>query len=141
MADGDTSKILESIKAMLGLQPAYAPFDVELLIHINSVVATLNQLGVGPGYDSTDEVLKVTDTTTWAELLLDDKSEDAKSYMFLRVKMLFDSSTMQPALVSAYEKMIQELEWRLSVSSDPMIPQPYPTSIEEDPIILDPGEL
>jgi hypothetical protein len=142
MAEGDTSKILESIKAALGLQPDYDPFNTELLIHINSVVSDLNQLGVGPGlYQNEVPVLIVTDTTTWADLLLEDKLENVKSYMFLRVKMLFDAATMPPALITSYEKEIEKQEFRITVGSDPMIPQLLPGVPEEDPIILDSGDL
>lgn len=142
MADDDDSKILESIKAALGLQPDYTPFDTELLIHINSVISNLNQLGLGPGmYDESSEDVLIADAdTTWSELLLDSKLENVKSYMFMRVKMLFDSGTMPQPLISAYEKMILEQEWRITVGSDPMIQQVLPGVVEEDPIILDGGE-
>lgn len=142
MADDDTGKILETIKAALGLQADYTVFDSEILMHINSVVSNLNQLGVGPGlYTDATPVLIVKDTTEWKELLTGDKLENVKSYMFLRVKMLFDSSTMAPSLIDAYQSMIAEQEWRITVGSDPMIPQTLPGEVEEDPVILDAGDI
>lgn len=141
MAEDDDSKILESIKAALGLQPDYTPFDVELLIHINSVISNLNQLGVGPSPYSDVDTLIADDTTTWGSLLVDSKLENVKSYMFLRVKMLFDSGTMSQPLIAAYEKMILEQEWRITIGSDPMIKQTLPGMVEEDPVILDAGDL
>lgn len=140
MADDDSSKILDSIKKALGLQPDYDPFDDELLMHINSVVSTLNQLGVGPGIRSDTSLLKVVAETPWSALLADDKLELIKSYMFKKVKMVFDAGTMPPALISAYEKMIADDEWRITVGSDPMIPQLQP-GVEEEPILLDAGEI
>lgn len=111
-------EILASIKAPLGLQEAYAPFDTELLIHINSVIATLTQLGVGPPGG-----LTIDKDTKWSALLDNDpKLQNAKSYIFLRVKMLFDSSSMSPQVIGAYQKMIDEQEWRLQISADPMTP-------------------
>lgn len=127
MAAGDTTKILDSIKAALGLQPDYTPFDAEILMHINSVMANLVQLGVGP-----KEGFVIGDSTAWSELLLDSKLENTKSYMFMRVKMLFDSATMPPALITAYDKMIQEQEWRLTVADDPMIPWTLPVVDDEE---------
>lgn len=139
MAEGDTSKILESIKAALGLQPDYEPFDVELLIHINSVISNLNQLGVGPGMYQNDTPILIADKDTpWSALLLDDHLENVKSYMFLRVKMLFDANTMSPALISSYEKEIEKQEWRISVGSDPMVSQ-LPIDEDDEPLILDGG--
>ena len=130
-------KIVETIKAAFGLQADYAPFDAELLIHINSVLSTLNQLGVGP-----QEGVIASSETEWSALLSDDERlENVKSYIFLRVKMLFDASSMSQHLTGAYQKMIEELEWRITVTTDPMIPQTLPGTVEEDPVILDAGDI
>ena len=40
--------ILESIKALLGPDSAYTVFDQDLLIHINTALATLTPIGGGP---------------------------------------------------------------------------------------------
>lgn len=40
--------ILTSIKKMLGITEEYENFDVDLIMHINSVFMILNQIGVGP---------------------------------------------------------------------------------------------
>lgn len=49
--------ILTSVKKMLGITEEYEHFDPELIIHINSVLNTLTQLGVGPedGYSIASE--------------------------------------------------------------------------------------
>jgi hypothetical protein len=130
----DTS-ILTSIKATLGLLDDYTPFDAEITLHINSVVSNLRQLGVGP-----EEGLTVDADTLWTALLVTDEQRlisNVKSYMFLRVKMLFDSAGMPAHLISAYEKMIEEQEWRITVAADPMLPWETPTIISP---ILDGGE-
>lgn len=142
MAEDDDAKILTSIKAALGLQPDYEPFDVELLIHINSVISDLNQLGVGPGLYQDDTAVLIADKDTpWKDLLVDDKVESVKSYMFLRVKMLFDSATMPPSLIASYEKEIEKQEFRITVGTDPMIPQLVPDldDLEDEELILDGG--
>lgn len=114
--------ILNSIKRPLGYVSDYDSFDFELIIHINSVISNLNQLGVGPR-----DGLVIDATTEWPALVGTSKSlENVKSYIFLRVKMLFDSGSMTPQLVAAYESMIKEQEWRLVVAADPYIPQMLP---------------
>lgn len=129
-------KMLDTIKVGFGLQPDYNPFDAEILMHINSVLSTLNQLGVGP-----QEGIIADSDTPWSALLEEDKRlENVKSYMFLRVKMLFDANAMTQHVVAAYQKMIEELEWRITVTTDPMIPQLVP-EVPEDPIIFDAGEI
>ena len=40
--------ILTSIKKLLGIDESYTHFDVDIIMHINSVFMTLRQLGVGP---------------------------------------------------------------------------------------------
>ena len=40
--------ILTSVKKLLGLTEEYAAFDTDLIMHINSVLMILNQMGVGP---------------------------------------------------------------------------------------------
>ena len=39
--------ILNTIKKMLGLDANYTTFDTDIIVHINSALMTLTQLGVG----------------------------------------------------------------------------------------------
>lgn len=132
--------ILTTIKKALGLTEDYTAFDFEIAMHINSAIATLNQLGAGPreGFAIQDK------TPKWSDLLdTDTKLENIKSYIFMRVKMLFDSSSMSQQLVQAFTKMIEEESWRIQLAADPMIPQLVPEIDPDDPfgdpIILDGG--
>ena len=43
-----TGSILTSIEKMLGIMDEYEHFDADLIMHINSVLGILTQLGVGP---------------------------------------------------------------------------------------------
>lgn len=115
--------ILTSIKKLLGIAEEYRYFDDDLVMHINSVFATLAQLGVGPSkgfniYDSSE---------TWDDFTAD-KYELApvKSYVFLKVKLLFDPPT-NSAVTSSMERQISEFEWRLHLTAE----NPMPV-IEED---------
>lgn len=40
--------IFESIKALLGPDSSYDVFDTDIMIHINTTLSVLTQLGVGP---------------------------------------------------------------------------------------------
>ena len=107
--------ILNSIKDMLGPDSSDEVFDNEILIHINTALSVLTQLGVGPseGFSVTDE------DTSWQEFLGNAKDiEMAKSFVFMKVKMVFDPPANSFTL-TAMEKACDELAWRLSIATDP----------------------
>lgn len=114
--------ILNSIKSTLGYAPEDTGFDSEIMLHINTMLADLALLGVGP-----PEGVYITDaTTTWTDLTDQAKLNLVRSYVFLRVKMMFDSNNMPAHLISAYERQIEELGWKITVLADPKIPQILP---------------
>lgn len=109
--------ILVSIKDMLGPDSSYDVFDNDILIHINMALSVLTQLGVGPadGFIVTDE------DATWDQFLGKQKDIDmAKSFVYMKVKMVFDPPSSSFVL-TAMEKACDELAWRLSVATDPYI--------------------
>lgn len=107
--------ILTSIKKMLGISAEYTHFDADIIMHINSVFTTLTQLGVGP----TQGFYIEDDLTEWVEFIPDmTKLQAVKSYMYLRVRLLFDPSSIGSATLASYERQIQELEWRLNVAAE-----------------------
>ena len=105
-----TDRILESVKKVLGIAPEYLAFDQDIVIHINSAFSVLHQLGVGP-----DEPFMIEDeTATWTEFLGTERGVNSvKSYVYLRVRLLFDPPATSFAL-GAMEKQIEELGWRIS---------------------------
>lgn len=105
-----SDSILTTTKKVLGIEEDYTDFDVDIMLHINSVLSTLNQLGIGP-----DEGLMILDASpTWVDFLgSDPRLNPAKSYMHLRVRLLFDPPNTG-YLVKSYEDQIKELEWRLN---------------------------
>lgn len=116
--------ILTSIKKMLGIPEEYDHFDPDLIMHINSVLSILTQIGVGPseGFRIED------DLATWEDFLNDDTDYEAvKSYVHLRVKLLFDTSTLSSAVIESMNRMISELEWRLNA-----IAESKQSSLEEE---------
>lgn len=107
--------ILISIKKMLGIAEDYEHFDTDLIIHINSVLMILKQLGVGP-----EEGFSITGSTeTWDQFLTNPTQLDlAKSYIYLKTKLVFDPP-LSSAVMEAMNRQIQEFEWRLNVAVDP----------------------
>lgn len=103
--------ILTSIKKLLGITKEYEHFDADIIMHINSVFMTLTQLGVGPSegfYIEDDEAV-------WTDFISDPaKLQAVKTYMYLKVRLVFDSASLGSATLSAYERQIQELEWRMN---------------------------
>ena len=103
--------ILTTIKKLLGLTEEYDQFDRDIIIHINSIFSILTQLGVGPS----DGFFIADKSAMWRDFLDDNiKLEHVKSYMFLKVKLLFDPPSSTSAIES-YNRMISEFEWRINV--------------------------
>ena len=107
--------ILTSIKKMLGITEEYEHFDADLIMHINTVLSILTQLGVGPseGFAIKDK------TATWSDFLSDSKNlESVKSYVYMKIKLIFDPP-LTSSVSEAMNRMISELEWRILVTVDP----------------------
>lgn len=109
-----TDSILNSVKKNLGLTSDYKAFDSDIIMHINSVFGTLHQLGVGPaqGYQITDEGEEWSDYTDNQVLL-----NPVKSYITLRIRMIFDPPTTSFHL-EAIKEQIREFEWRISIQRE-----------------------
>ncbi len=107
--------ILTSIKKMLDIVEEDEHFDPDIIMHINSVFMILTQLGVGP-----PEGFRIEDkTSSWTDFIEDTtKLELVKSYIHLRVKLLFDPPT-SGAVMESINRMITEFEFRLNVAVDP----------------------
>ena len=106
--------ILTSIKKLLGIEEEYTQFDNDIIMHINSAFLNLTQLGVGPA----EGFLIEDDTATWEDFIGDSNQLQAvKSYMYLKVKLLFDPP-LSSSVIESMNRMVAELEWRLNVAVD-----------------------
>lgn len=106
--------ILKSIKKTLNLASDYEAFDPDVVMHINSVFSDLYQLGVGPalGFMIEDE------GKTWDEFLGNDlRLNNIKTYVYLRVRLLFDPPSTG-FHTKAMQDQIQELAWRINVQRE-----------------------
>lgn len=107
--------ILTSIKQLLGPSAEDTHFDPDIIMHINTVLAILTQVGVGPkaGFAITDA------TATWTDFAGDDpRLSFVKTYVYLKVKLVFDPP-LSSAVLQAMKESISELEWRQFVQTDP----------------------
>ena len=130
--------ILTSTKKALNLDPTYTVFDEDIILMINGVFGTLNQLGVGPelGFQIEDS------TKNWDLYLSNDpRQNDIKTYMFLRVRLLFDPPATS-FLLTAVENQIKELEWRINErreESQWVDPNPVNEEILDEDSVIDGG--
>lgn len=120
------NSILKSVKKALNVPTDYPAFDTDVIMHTNTVFSTLNQLGVGPelGFMIEDDV------PTWSDFLgTDPRLNHIKTYIYLRVRMLFDppSSGFHTA---AMQEQIRELEWRINTQREDT------EWTEPDPLVL-----
>ena len=123
------TSILTSTKKVLGIDAAYVVCDLDIITHINSVFSTLTQLGIGPA----DGFMIEDDTADWTDFIGDDLQYNAvKTYVFLKVRMLFDPPQTS-YLLDAMNHQIAEVEWRLNVHREetgwvdpdpPLLPDP-----------------
>ena len=104
------NSILESIKKLIGYDRENTQFDTDIMIHINTALNTLTQVGVGNpdgfiicGYDE-----------VWDAFVGDSKLlEQAKTYVYAKVKLVFDPPASSSA-IAALERAADEALWRLS---------------------------
>lgn len=107
MADINGS-ILDSIKKNLGIVPEYTAFDDQIILDINAAFSTLHQLGFGP-----DEGFEITGIDEfWSDIIEEPRFNFVKSYVCMKVRVLFDPPTSSYAL-DALNKQIAEYEWRI----------------------------
>jgi len=114
------NSILTSTKKILGVGPDYPAFDLDIVTHINATFSILNQLGViaDPGFAIEDE------TEEWSDLELPQNQLNLlRTYMFLRVRMLFDPPNTS-FLIGAMNQQLAEYESRLSYFREDLIPIP-----------------
>ena len=120
-----TDSIFSSVKKVVGLLGDDGSFDEDILLHINSVVSTLRQLGLSIPSD----FYVRDDVQTWRDLLGEFRDLDiVKSYMVMKVRLMFDPPSSSFGLASMTE-MVNEFEWRINVLTD----QPYSVPVLPSP--------
>jgi hypothetical protein len=105
-----TDSILTSVKKLLGLSEDDDSFDQDILIHINSAIFTLQQLGIGP-----DEIFEVTSKDETFEDYLGEKTKQYQSvrlYLYYKTRLGFDPPT-SATVTDSLNANVAELEQRL----------------------------
>lgn len=106
--------ILTSVKKIIGISEEDESFDVDLIMHINSIILVLDQLGL----ESASRFTITDKNATWNDLFSDGEViEPVKSYIALRVRMIFDPPNSS-AVAEAIKNTIAELEWRITAITD-----------------------
>lgn len=98
---------------MLGLTEEQTEYDEDILMHINTTLGMLSQLGV----DVPDDFVVSSENQQWNEITTDSKMiRLLKEYMYLKIRIIFDPPT--GSVLDAVEKVISELEWRISILAE-----------------------
>lgn len=125
--------ILINVKKIIGIAESDTSFDPDIIMHINTVLSVLTQLGIGPttGFmieDATptwDDFLGVRQTgqlqedgsVTYTDLQLssaDKLLNMVKTYVYLRVRLIFDPPQTS-FVIESLNKQIEELEVRINI--------------------------
>lgn len=109
------NSILKTIKKLLNVSEDCDAFDMDIIVGINSALATLRQLGVGPseGFVVTGE------DEVWSSIVGDSVLlEQVKQYVYLKVRTTFDPPSSS-SVANAIAEQLKELEFRLNVQVDP----------------------
>lgn len=106
--------VLTTVKKIVGIPEEDESFDLDIIMHINTVFNILNQIGLNiPTFNISDK------TSKWSDFLNDHIDlELVKTYTGLKVRSLFDPP-MSSSVNTALNDSIRELEWRISVTVDP----------------------
>lgn len=110
----EEDSILKSIKGFLGIQEEDNDFDQDVLLHVNTMLSNLYQIGVGeePKHIFSDE-------ETWTDLFSNEPEliDLIKEYIFLKTKLLFDPPSSSFVL-NALSEQINEVQWRINMQTE-----------------------
>lgn len=109
-----TDSILNSVKHAIGGDINGSAFDADLIMHINATFNILQQMGIGPDTNFRIE----DDSAVWSDFVGDDELPMVQSYMYLKVRLLFDPPSSSFVLDSM-RNQAEEMEWRMNVEEDP----------------------
>lgn len=100
--------IFLSVKQMAGLPIEDDSFNLDVLVHTNSVLNILGQLGVGP-----ENFVITGESETWRDFLGETmRFEMVKTFVYLKTRLVFDPPT-NSVLMQALKEQAAEYEWRI----------------------------
>ena len=110
----DTS-ILNDVKKQIGIALSNTDFDQDLIIHINTVLFILWQMGI-----LNDDYQISSNADTWSKILLNPDQivlSALKTWVALKTKLIFDPPTSS-VLTQAINANIDELTWRIYITEN-----------------------
>lgn len=101
--------IFETIKTMIG--DVEEEFSMDLIVHINTALSVLRQLGIGP-----KSGFRITGSSeVWSDFLGSESNlDEVKTYIYCKVRKVFDPP-QNSTVMASLDASIAEFEWRLSV--------------------------
>lgn len=105
--------VLKTIKSMIGPSVLYDGFDLDLKIHINSILMYLADIGA-----VTKGTVVTSENTTWDEILNGNKNiEGIKSLIQIRCRIMFDCPS-NGTMLKALQDEANRLEWYILMECD-----------------------
>ena len=108
-----TDSILDSTKEKLMLMPDDTSFDDQIVAAINTAFFRLKQVG---SWADSNTTFQITDNSSkWSEVTdRTDLTPAIQTYIWVCAKLEFDPP-QSSILMECYNKLKDEIEWRLSV--------------------------
>lgn len=105
--------VLDSVKSAMGIEPSDTAFDLDIIMHVNTVLAVLRQLGLSNSTTISGKEEK------WSDIVSDGSDlEPIRTYVSLKVKKIFDPPSGSSSMMSSLNELINELEFRLNVAME-----------------------
>lgn len=116
------NSILDSVKKVLGFDPEFTEFDLDVVMHINSAFGSLQQLGVG-----SDTGFIIQDNTIlWSQYISDLLYLNmAKQFTYMSVRLAFDPPSTSFGIL-AIQKQLEELSLRINIATESLNPPTDP---------------
>lgn len=106
--------ILGTVKKALGIEQDVDAFDEVLVMHINTALSVLAQLGAG----SEDGLYITGNDVTWKQLIGENSLLSlVKTYVCQKVRLIFDPP-LTSSVLDAMERSLKEMEWRILAVTD-----------------------
>lgn len=113
MSNLDDSVLLSTKKA-IGYEPDYDVYDSDIMLHINSLLSKLIQVG----YDFKPNYRVTSKEKLWSDILVGSPVDDMiKDYIYIKTKLVFDPP-QNATVLTALKEEASELEWRVFFNSE-----------------------
>lgn len=106
--------ILDAVKSAANIEAENTDFDNDMILYTNGVLWRIAEAGVGKsGFAIRDR------TQTWNDFIGEQSGclEGVKTYVCLKVKLIFDPPTSS-AVLESMQRIINEYEWVLNAAGE-----------------------